>query len=117
MALVGPRREDDRRPVLAHDLDDLQLLAARGAEASVAEVELLAKRRAEDARGRRGLALARARRAARPHLAAGEVDDADAEAALHEVDDCAAARQLDVVGVGVEEEGVDGGHEFLVLSC
>src|SRR5206468_7195021 len=105
-ALVGVWRENDLRAMPAHQVDDLQFFLARGAHAAIAEVEVLAKDGAEDAGGFCGLPRALVRRAARPHLAAGEVDHPDAQTVLDRPGDGAAARQLRVIGVRGDEEEV-----------
>jgi hypothetical protein len=91
MPVVGPHGEDEMRPAAADDLDDLQLLIAAGAQVAVAEIELLAKTRAEDAHGLEGLTAAHFRRPARSQLTARQLDDADAQAVLDGFGDGAAA--------------------------
>src|SRR2546430_6986066 len=99
MALVGPWCENDLRAPPPDNLDDFHLLVASGAQAAVAEIELFAKRRAEHGSRRFRFPLAGFGRAARAHLAAGEIDDARAAAFADHLRDRTAARELDVVGV------------------
>ena len=91
----------------AYQLDDLQLFLAAGAQAAVAEIEVIAEGGAEDAGGLARFAFPLGRRAARSHLAAGEIDHADAQAVGDRAGDGSAARQLRVVGVSGDEEEID----------
>ena len=81
MAVVGIRREDEARLLAADDLDDGELLLAAPAQAPVAEVERLAELGAQDLGGARGFRRPDLGRAARAHLAARQVHDAEAVAA------------------------------------
>src|SRR5438105_1265470 len=117
MSLIRPGREDDLWPPAAHRLDDLHLFFAAGAQSAVAEIELFAKSGAEDFRGGARLALADLRRAARAHLAAGEIDDSRFASGLNEIDDRAATGELDVIGVRGEKDRVDClGHHKPTIS-
>ena len=58
------------------------------------------------------LAAANFGRAARPQLAARQLDDADAQPVLHRLGDRAAAGKLDVVGMRPEENHVDRFQRF-----
>src|SRR5437667_365850 len=90
------------------DFDDLQLLVASGAQAAVAEIELLPKCGAEDFRCGARFTEAKLRCAASSHFAARQVDDSRSPPRANHVDDRATARELDVVGVRGKENCVDG---------
>ena len=92
---------------MPEDLDDLELLFAPRLQVAVLEIELLPEFRAEHFGGIRRLALARGGRAAGSHLAAGEIDDADAKPVLHELRGRAAGGELHIVRMRAEEENVD----------
>src|SRR5581483_900264 len=106
MALVRPGSEGNARTMAANDFDHLQLLVSAGAQAAIAEIELISELDAEDLRGALRFAIADLRRAARSHLAARQLDESDLETILHRLGDRAATRQLDIVGVSSEEKQI-----------
>ncbi len=120
MAVLRPRREDEARPGAADGLDDAELRGAVRPEVAVPEVEVHAEARAEDSGGLGRLRRARLGSPARRHLAAREVDDADAAPAAGEGGERPAAAELDVVRVRAEREDVHGNGGVEVhstISC
>src|SRR5690242_21077370 len=114
MALVRPRSEDDPRPPPPNSIDDLHLFVAAGAQTAVAEVQLLAEGGAEDIRCFEGFRATDFRGAAGAHLAPGQIDNADFAAGAHEIDDRAAAAELDVIRVRAEKDRINRfGHHKL----
>ena len=111
--VVGVRRQDDPRLLAADDVDDGELLLAAAAQPAVAEVERFAELGAEDLGRPRGLLAADLGGAARAHLAARQVHDAEAVARGLQARERAAARQLDVVRVRGDREDVNGHGRLL----
>ena len=110
MAIRGERREDEPRARAAHDVHDEALRRPVRPEVAIAEVEVCAEARAQNPGRLRGLPGAKLGRAARPHFATGQVDDAEARPAPRKSRQGSAATQLDVVRMRPEGQDLDGFH-------
>lgn len=108
VAVVSPGRDHEFRAQAAQDCDDgRQLQVRRGVQAGIGQPQVLAEGEPEDFRSRHRLLQPQLRRAARRHLAAGQVDDAGAVAPIGHLQQQPATEQLDVVRMRPEGQDLE----------